>query len=150
MIIIYYHLDGKSIRRKGPVRFMFHYEIIIHKKLFSVNKNTKWENVGTEQHSNTNWFFFRKIESVFWARLLTLWTYSTTHRHTRSPPILPSKMVITKTENFNLFRCDRRFVSLNVVHLFKMVKTCNSGIIHKQKRGDGSIFDPIVRSSMAV
>ena len=98
-----------------------------------MNKNTKWENVGTEQHSNTNWFFFRKIESLFWARLLTLWTYSTTHRHTRSPPILPSKMVITKTENFNLFRCDRRFVSLNVVHLFKMVKTCNSGIIHKQK-----------------
>ena len=46
---------------------------------------------------------------------------------------LADKMVITKTENFNLFRCDRRFVSLNVVHLFKMVKTCNSGIIHKQK-----------------
>ena len=36
------------------------------------------------------------------------------------------------TMNFKS-RCDRRFVSLNVVHLFKMVKTCNSGIIHKQK-----------------
>ena len=41
-------------------------------------------------------------------------------------------MIITKTVNFSM-RCDRCFVPLNVVHLFRMVKTCNSGIIQKQK-----------------
>ena len=41
-------------------------------------------------------------------------------------------MITTKTVNFSM-RCDRCFVPLNVVHLFRMVKTCNSGIIQKQK-----------------